>query len=162
MNATVHLWLVDLRRGTGGRLWWSSSSAGALFVVAGADAPIGVDVEPVRPAAEWAAVARRHFAAEEIAALAGSAERFARYWTLKEAYLKGLGLGLLGGLDRLRCDTLTSEADGWLVAPGHPEWRFAAVPLPDGGVACAVALRGRAAVPEVHRYAPVVEPGRRS
>ena len=58
-----------------------------------------VDVEALRPVEDALAIAERHFADHEVAALRACAAesrrwRFLALWTLKEAYLKALGRGL--------------------------------------------------------------------
>jgi 4'-phosphopantetheinyl transferase len=65
---------------------------------------VGVDVEMLGRAP--LDVAERYFSAAEIAqlhALASDAQarHFVRLWTLKEAYLKAIGAGITGGLDRV-------------------------------------------------------------
>ena len=60
-----------------------------------ADAPVGVDVESIRPYDRYAA--RRVLADDELARLATSSEPdrdFFRLWTLKESYGKALGVGM--------------------------------------------------------------------
>jgi 4'-phosphopantetheinyl transferase len=100
----------DLRFGTGERgrpailsapqLDFNLSHSGALALIGiAASGPIGVDIEEVRPVADLAALARRHFTPEENAALDGIApgtrdRGFLSCWTRKEACLKALGLGL--------------------------------------------------------------------
>lgn len=121
-------------------LFWSSSSTADLLVVATGGRPLGVDVEPVDATGAWAAVARRYFTAAEVAAIGQSAERFAEFWTLKEALLKALGVGILGGLDRLCCATLRSGIGGWLVTPDHPQWSFTTLDVATG-VAGALAVQ---------------------
>lgn len=69
------------------------------------DAPVGVDVEFVKPMPDLAAIATSHFAAEERAELLALPEAeqlgaFYRIWTRKEAYIKAVGTGLSHGLDR--------------------------------------------------------------
>jgi 4'-phosphopantetheinyl transferase len=66
---------------------------------------VGVDVERIRADFASQAVARRFFAAAEVAALAASAPHeyptaFFRCWTRKEAYVKARGDGLTLELDR--------------------------------------------------------------
>jgi 4'-phosphopantetheinyl transferase len=78
-----------------------SHAADRAVVAVGRDAPVGVDIEQVRPwaDAELADVARLVLAPEEQAVLARQragtrAEAFTTYWTRKEAALKSTGAGL--------------------------------------------------------------------
>lgn len=87
-------------------LEFSLSHSGDYALVALATGrAVGVDVELCKPEVEALKLAQRFFAPEEsqaIARLQGEAQQclFYRYWTAKEAYLKGRGLGLSLGLDR--------------------------------------------------------------
>lgn len=83
----------------------SLSHTPGLAAVAVAEAPCGVDAERPR-AVDALAVARRYFAPAEAAWLerqeAGSRERaFLQLWTLKEASVKALGIGLATHMARL-------------------------------------------------------------
>ena len=78
---------------------------GMAVVAVGRVGHIGVDVEACDKRVPLA-VARRYFSPREAAALDALApearpQRFLRLWTLKEAYLKAVGEGLPGGLDRM-------------------------------------------------------------
>ena len=68
------------------------SHSGSVAVVAVACAEVGIDIERIDRAVDWASLAREVFAPGEL-------ERGERtppeLWTLKEAYVKGRGLGLL-------------------------------------------------------------------
>ena len=82
----------------------SHSGTYALVAVAAGRA-VGVDVEVCRPGVDALQLAERFFAAgesQQIAQAPGDAQSrlFYRYWTAKEAYLKGRGVGLSLGLDR--------------------------------------------------------------
>lgn len=82
----------------------SHSSDHALVAVAVKRA-VGVDVEWCRPEVEGLKLAQRFFAPGESRAISQAESDdqqrlFYRYWTAKEAYLKGKGLGLSLGLDR--------------------------------------------------------------
>lgn len=71
-----------------------SHSAGAVAVVV-SDGPVGVDIERVRPRDPFAG--RRMFHPIEIERVEQSADpdrEFFRCWTLKESYVKALGVGL--------------------------------------------------------------------
>lgn len=75
-------------------------------VVAAGDVDVGLDLEEVRTPAPLD-VAHRYFSSEELAGLralppAGQSDRFYALWTLKEAYLKGRGIG-----HHLRLDSFT-------------------------------------------------------
>lgn len=89
-----------------GRLEFNLSHSGAIALIAIApDARVGVDVEIMRPLSDCLAIARGHFASDEVAALAGlppdrRMEAFFACWTRKEAFVKALGLGLSMALDR--------------------------------------------------------------
>ena len=66
------------------------------------DAPVGVDVEPVRPLPEAMLIACRWFSAPEIRWIAASDDRdraFLRCWVCREAFLKATGEGLGRPLD---------------------------------------------------------------
>lgn len=87
----------------GSGLEFSLSHSGGVALLAVADGvPVGVDVELIRPLSEN--IAERFFAPPEVAALAQvpDAERVSAFyacWTRKEAFLKGVGTGISGGLD---------------------------------------------------------------
>lgn len=87
-------------------LEFSLSHSGDYALVALATGrAVGVDVELFKPEVEALKLAQRFFSPEEsqaIARLQGEAQQrlFYRYWTAKEAYLKGRGVGLSLGLDR--------------------------------------------------------------
>ncbi|MFE0701884.1 4'-phosphopantetheinyl transferase family protein [Streptomyces sp. NPDC058872] len=117
---------------------FSLSHTRGLVVIGTASTPIGVDVETV-PAPE---------AAEQLVKVLHPAERaeleatrpedrpaaFARLWSRKEAYLKGLGTGL--GRDPA-ADDVRHEVEGWhlvdlSVGPDHAAAVAIASPTPCG------------------------------
>ncbi|GAA4227670.1 hypothetical protein GCM10022254_15930 [Actinomadura meridiana] len=122
---------------------FSLSHGHGVALVAVASVPVGVDVQRV-PSAATVEVCSPRLHVRERADLAGvPPERrpaaFARLWTRKEAYLKGLGTGLGRGpaADYLGDGDAAARPDGWLVDD-----------LPaDPGYAAALALRGS----DVHR-----------
>ncbi len=82
-------------------------------------AHVGVDVEHQRDLPELASIARRFFSPRESERLLGltPAEQpaaFFRCWTRKEAYLKGRGTGIVGGLDRFDVSFAPGEAPALL------------------------------------------------
>ncbi|UYQ66730.1 4'-phosphopantetheinyl transferase family protein [Streptomyces peucetius] len=115
---------------------FSLSHAEDAVLLAFAEAPVGVDIEAVPEAGTAAEVGELLHRAEraELAALAPSARPAAvgRCWARKEAYLKGVGIGL--GED----PSVTYVGTG--AAPGSvPGWTITDVPaFPGYAAACAV------------------------
>jgi 4'-phosphopantetheinyl transferase len=80
------------------------------------------------------ALADRYFAPAEAADIAGlprvqQRDRFLRYWTLKEAYIKATGRGLSQALDAFAFELLPEHAPQIHFADGSSSagWRFAEV-----------------------------------
>ena len=76
-----------------------SHTQGFVALAVALDRDVGVDVERMAPARADKDVARHLFAASEYAAFlnapeAERAEAFFDFWTLKEAYIKAVGLGV--------------------------------------------------------------------
>ena len=125
----------------------------ALALVRGAE--IGVDVELIEP--RDAAVAERFFAPEEVEAVRAAPPRlrdrlFARFWTLKESYIKAHGDGLSIPLASFRFlleePVRIAFRDG-----GDPaEWWFTHREPPGGEHALAVAVHTRGPMRAEIRY----------
>lgn len=122
---------------------WSHSH-GRLLLAYGEHGWVGVDVESRIRRIDPLRVARRYFAAEEIAALQsrdGDARQpaFLRLWCAKEAVLKAHGGGIAFGLHRvvfdaaadglrmLRCDPALGSVDDWRLHLLEPEPEYIAV-----------------------------------
>jgi 4'-phosphopantetheinyl transferase len=102
-------------------------TTGLVTMAVGRMPRIGVDVERA-DARVRLAVARRYFSVAETASLEALPDierrrRFQRLWTLKEAYLKAVGTGIVGGLasitfhfneDGLRCECAEDDAAQWV------------------------------------------------
>ena len=90
------------------------SHSGRWVIVGVADGDIGIDVETVdadRPMPELVELARHVFTPDEQRLLASGDPRvFYRLWTLKESYVKYLGLGLSAPLDAF---TFAPGPAGW-------------------------------------------------
>jgi len=83
-----------------------SHTRGAVACIVTRDLDCGVDIEATGCWTDLEAVSRTVLAPSELAAIAAvpdpeRATLFLRYWTLKEAYAKGLGLGLSMRFDRI-------------------------------------------------------------
>ncbi|MDY0816155.1 4'-phosphopantetheinyl transferase family protein [Kitasatospora purpeofusca] len=127
---------------------FSLSHGGGRVLIGLAEAPVGVDVEPLpkTDSAELLAttlhpVERAELAEVRPGELPGA---FARLWTRKEAYLKGLGIGLgrPPAADYLGTAEPARRPAGWAVTdvPAGPR-HAAAVALAGGGAAVAFRLR---------------------
>jgi 4'-phosphopantetheinyl transferase len=91
-----------------------SHSKGLALLALSATEELGVDVEQVRPYPIHLELAERYFTPSEVAALrslpAGQSEKaFFQLWTRKEAFLKAVGLGLAGGLERFEVSVGPSQ-----------------------------------------------------
>ncbi|MFI1796278.1 4'-phosphopantetheinyl transferase family protein [Streptomyces sp. NPDC020379] len=112
------------------------SHAGDLAFIAFADTPVGADVEQMQTAGFAAEVARMLHPEEraELAALTAAElpTAFARCWTRKEAYLKGLGTGL--------SESPATTYVGTAPAPSPPPgWTLTDIAV-DPGYAAAIAV----------------------
>jgi 4'-phosphopantetheinyl transferase len=134
-----------------GEVWWSASSSASLAAVALAGCRVGLDLEKQRERPRWERIASRFYSEEERLAVAGSPTRFLEFWTLKEAFLKALGLGLPGGLRSIDCTGLLGSEDGWSESTAHPGWRFRRLE-PEPGVIGAVAVEGAPDSIELRRW----------
>ena len=115
----------------------------ACVVTRGLD--VGIDVEPIHRGLNSLEVARSYFSPMEIATLERChvderAEHFAAVWTLKEAYLKATGDGILANLDR--CTFVFEGSASLHFAPADRleagAWRFALFAVQDYRLAVAV------------------------
>jgi 4'-phosphopantetheinyl transferase len=109
-----------------------SHTHGLVACAATADVEVGVDVESLDSGRVPNDVVKSSFSEFEIADLdvrigIDRLERFVELWTLKEAYLKAIGVGLSG-----RLNAITFEFDGSSGLRFHPgdgtpgtEWQFA-------------------------------------
>ncbi len=84
---------------------------------------VGVDIEQMRPNVEILGIAKRFFSPKEYIELQQlpaeqRLDAFYRFWTLKEAYVKALGLGLAVGLDRF---AVSIKGSGELVAADNTD-----------------------------------------
>jgi 4'-phosphopantetheinyl transferase len=110
-------------------------------------APVGIDVERVDRPLSFTELGDRLFSPDEAASLRRCsngmrATRFVELWTLKEAFLKAVGVGLSGSLDSVsfRLDEPARIAAGGPAVVEDPEWHFALFE-PHGDLRLAVAVR---------------------
>ncbi|MCJ0873393.1 4'-phosphopantetheinyl transferase superfamily protein [Streptomyces sp. AP-93] len=127
-----------------GPVHFSLSHSGRLALVALGPVPVGADVERLPPASAVRELAGQLHPREaaELEALdpAERPEAFGRVWVRKEAYLKGLGIGLARGL------ALDYVGTGDTPANGVPGWSLTNVAVPPGFTA-AVAVTATPSAP---------------
>ncbi len=127
-----------------------SHSGDAVLVAVALDARVGVDVERLDRAPDAEGIARRFFAAPELARILattppGRARLFLRHWVMKEAFVKGVGLGLgAGDLRSFAVDPDATNGPGLLALTSEMHqrtngWAVVEIPAPTAHVA-AVAL----------------------
>lgn len=99
--------------------------------------PVGIDIEKVRPKLRMEPLVRRFFHPEEYTVFSGLDEKaqrefLFRKWTVREAFLKGLGTGLT--LDpRSFCVTDNGSFDLYCITKSQEDyssWQIASVPAP--------------------------------
>jgi len=104
----------------------SHSDGLALYAFAiGRD--VGIDVELIRPGLSEERIAERFFSSSEVDSLRSMPkerqnEAFFRLWTRKEAYVKGVGMGLAIPLSSFAAD----DVPGWEIQDLSPGPRFCA------------------------------------
>jgi 4'-phosphopantetheinyl transferase len=117
----------------GNEVHFSLSHSGPMALLACASKPVGVDVEAV-PSPEMAEKVGPALHPDEAAELAALPHQYrpaavARAWVRKEAYLKGIGIGLARdvSLDYVGTDqTPTSPMPEWVVRDVHVPAEYAA------------------------------------
>lgn len=122
-------------------LHFSMSHAGEVVIYALATGPVGVDIEIDGRVRDPSSMLRL-FHPDEEAAVRGLADdrrdaAFHRLWVRKEAYLKGLGVGLAGGLSRNRIGLGPGFGDAAPTAGEIGSWQLVDLPAPSGHVAAA-------------------------
>lgn len=100
------------------QIHFNLSHCDGLAVCAVGTASMGVDSEKIRPMRTR--VLQRSFSPEEASAVLESEnpdEIFFRYWTLKESYVKAIGIGVSYPLHTVcftpKTDTICSNVSGW-------------------------------------------------
>ncbi|MFJ8313165.1 MULTISPECIES: 4'-phosphopantetheinyl transferase family protein [unclassified Streptomyces] len=137
-----------------GALHFSMSHSGQGVLYAFAPRPVGIDLEtaPLRAGAEDRLAGYLHPEEQtDLAALPPGerASAFLRCWVRKEAYLKGIGVGIAHGVDGVRVGLGARPGRPGAVSEGDGGWRLVDVNVPTGFVAAAAypgdrpRLRGR-------------------
>lgn len=151
----------------GERLHFSLSHTRGLVCCAVAAAAVGVDAEGERPVSDALDLARRFFSPVEAATLAAlpppeRARHFYVLWTLKESYVKALGLGLSAGLDHCVFRIAAGTPDS-IVLTLHPplddgaadHWRFILLRIDDSYTLAAAVRSVTGARFCIHAISPV-------
>ena len=116
-----------------------------------AGTPVGIDVERTTRLVDAGELAERYFSPFEVASLARCAEsavrpRFLELWTLKEAFVKAVGVGLTMSLDSMSFALDDDHGIVFQPPPGYTasEWHFA---LFEPAACARMAVAIQAAVP---------------
>jgi 4'-phosphopantetheinyl transferase len=129
-------------------LAFNASRSGGLSVVAVASAPVGVDIEQVRPIDDALQIADGLFADGERRRLrmlprSARSQAFLALWTRKESVVKATGRGLSQPLDAFDVSAGKEDMDGrWHSQLGSTPLVVAQLDAPSGWLA-AVSLTGR-------------------
>jgi 4'-phosphopantetheinyl transferase len=122
-----------------------SHSGQGMVLAVSREQEVGVDLEWLRPRETYREMAARYFTPREVASIM-DLRSFYAIWTRKEAFLKALGLGLAGGLERfavtaddparlLHFDGDPSAGERWTLESLEPrDGAIAAVAVPAPGV----------------------------
>lgn len=131
-------------------LEFNASHSGEWLALAVADAAVGVDIEWLGKTRGWSALASQVLTPDELQVwqrlpAADQPRALLTRWTLKEAWLKGLGTGLSGGLQRTRFSEQNGQLRGWRDGEETRLWQFGhCAPDPDLLLSWAVAGPGTA------------------
>ena len=111
-------------------LQFSLGHSGGFAVYAISEEELGVDIELVKPSADWRKISKRFFSPREVEELDGldSTEQlhaFFSCWTRKEAYIKATGEGMATRLGKFYAGAQPSPGEGAIEEEGKPqEWYF--------------------------------------
>ena len=127
-----------------------SHTEGYLAFALSTSTPVGIDIEKVDRNVRLQSLMGRFFHAKEIQKFLNYSDEerckhFIHYWTLKEAFVKGLGTGIVTSFTSFY---LTRESERtFRVIPDKKElqdeyssWRISSVPTPKGFI-CSIAYR---------------------
>lgn len=129
---------------------FNASHSDDWLALALADVPVGIDIESMTKSRRWSALASQVLTPDELRAWQrvpddDQPRALLARWTLKEAWLKGLGTGLSGGLQRTRFAESNGQLRGWRDHEETRLWRFGHLePSPGLLLSWAVGGPGRA------------------
>lgn len=115
---------------------------------------VGIDIETIKPAREFLAIAKRFFNPSEYAWLKDLEQNelpgyFYQLWCFKEAYLKGTGTGLQGGLENLSLSKEDLKLDKFFSPLKDSSWQVMPLYISNGYKA-ALALENESHMINMH------------
>lgn len=122
------------------------SHSGEYIALIFGNTPVGIDIQAVKPSGNAMKLAARYFHPDELSLFTGSdlseqTELFYRYWSIREAFLKGLGTGLTCSTSSFYVAAET--ADSYRIIRSeqdYSDWIINSIPAPKGYV-CSVAFK---------------------
>ena len=110
-----------------------SHSGGWALLAISIGARVGIDIERVRPIGDAGRLSERFLSPAEAKRVLNREDvpaAFFRAWTRKEALIKGLGLGVPGGLGLV--SVVETDGGDLIVEPPHEGWTVVDVDPPEG------------------------------
>ncbi|MGN1166333.1 MAG: 4'-phosphopantetheinyl transferase family protein [Lachnospiraceae bacterium] len=116
-----------------------SHSEDYIALVFCANSPVGIDIEKIRPKARIESLVNRFFHPDEARIFSGLNEQqkidfMFRGWTLREAFLKGIGCGLTLPTNSFSVTSSTEEPSTFYITKSQEDyssWRIVSVPAPE-------------------------------
>lgn len=110
------------------------------------NSPVGIDIQALKSSENIPALVKRYFHPDEFSLFSGlekekQEELFYRYWSIREAFLKGLGTGLtLSPSSFFVCPESESSFRITKGTKNYSDWTIHSVPAPNGYV-CSLAFQ---------------------
>jgi 4'-phosphopantetheinyl transferase len=135
--------------GTGASHFFNMTHTDYLaFAAVSVQGAVGIDAEIERPDIDWYGIGRRFFAPAEIDEIVSLPPEmrlrgFYACWSRKEAYLKALGIGLSGALDKFQVTVRPDQAAAlsWVAGSATEPRHWSFWDLSEPGVAVTLATR---------------------
>lgn len=127
-------------------IYFNLSHSGDQIALIFGNSPVGIDIQIIKSAENVMKLAKRYFHPEELSRFTeldsfGQTQLFFRNWSIREAFLKGLGTGLTHSTSSFCISPET--ADTFRIThseQNYSDWILHTIPAPDGYV-CSAAVK---------------------